>query len=130
MLDNRYDLSLVLANYPADCQPTAATRVISSEGFSGSCIWRLSTERGPLCLRQWPAEHPDRDQLSWIHGVLERVYRAGFHLLPVPIRTDLAGSWVAHNGRLWQLEPWLTGKGTEIRPPGPRVSPLRVTAAI
>ncbi len=131
MLDNRYDLSLILANYPADCHiGSAGIKPVSFGGFSGSHIWQLATQRGLLCLRRWPAEYHDEAHLRWTHGVLARAFEAGFHLIPVPIEARTGGTFIDHDGCFWQLEPWLPGKADDGQPPFRPASAARVGAAM
>jgi Ser/Thr protein kinase RdoA (MazF antagonist) len=110
MPDIHYSLHPVLAVYPANCQPHAVTRVVKSDGFSDSQIWRLETPRGSLCLRKWPLEHPGPIQLRYIHGVLAAVAKAGFTLCPVPVTTTAGDSFVSHDGHFWEIAPWMPGE--------------------
>jgi homoserine kinase type II len=108
VLNNRYDPNAVLGQYPADCRPVEPPEPIAG-GLSGSGIWRLKSLRGPLCLRQWPVEHPGLAQLCWIHSVLASVDKAGFKLLPLPIPGTAGKTFVEHAGHLWELTPWMAG---------------------
>lgn len=130
MLDNRYDLTSVLAAYPANCQPKGPVTPIFTGGFSGSMIWRLESDRGPLCLRRWPQEHPSSAALRRIHGVLFNVAQAGFTLIPLPIATRDNQSFLSHDEHLWELTPWLAGEPDISQPPGVVTSPVRIDAAL
>jgi Ser/Thr protein kinase RdoA (MazF antagonist) len=131
MLDNRYDLSPILANYPADCQiGSSGTEAVSPGGFSGSRIWRLTAGRGRLCLRRWSEGYRDETHLRWMHGVLASALQAGFHLIPVPIETQSGKTFVDHDGCFWQLEPWLPGEADDGPPPFRPASAVRITAAM
>jgi Ser/Thr protein kinase RdoA (MazF antagonist) len=131
MLDNRYDPSLILANYPAERLGfTSATEAVAGGGFSGSRLWRLRTGQGMLCLRRWPAEYSDQSHLKWMHGVLAGVFKAGFRLIPIPLETVTGQSFVLHDGFLWQLEPWLRGEAEDGPPPFRGASAARVVAAM
>ncbi|MDH3718005.1 MAG: phosphotransferase [Planctomycetota bacterium] len=101
----------VLAYYPAACRPQRIEALAQAGGFSGARFWRLETALGPLCLRQWPPDYPDPDQLTFIHQVLKHVRRRGFPLVPVPLATcEGSGQTFIHwHGRLWELTPWLSG---------------------
>jgi Ser/Thr protein kinase RdoA (MazF antagonist) len=107
MLQNRNNLSDVLAKYPMDCQPIGIAAW--SGGFSGSRIWRLETASGPLCLRRWADSHPNSTQLRQIHSVLNAVRATGFELMPVPIEARDQSTFVEHSGWLWELTQWMPG---------------------
>jgi homoserine kinase type II len=80
-------------------------------GLSGARFWRVESPQGPLCLRQWPAEHPTRERLAFIHVVLDFASRNGFDRLPVPIHTLRGETFVEHAGHRWELTAWLPGAG-------------------
>lgn len=108
---NDPSVEIVLAQYDDDCRPRAMEFLGVAGGFSGAAFWRLTTDRGLLCLRRWPipesSDWPDR--LRFIHAVLEHVARRGFALVPVPIRTRHAESWVHREQHDWELSAWLPG---------------------
>ncbi|MEX0820275.1 MAG: aminoglycoside phosphotransferase family protein [Pirellulaceae bacterium] len=80
-------------------------------GFSGAAFWRIATDDDDrLCLRRWPAEHPNRRQLQAIHDALRHVAEGGFAKLPVPFLSRDGQTIVAEAGHLWELAPWLPGK--------------------
>jgi len=99
----------VLRAYAADCQPQAVAFLDSAGGFSGARLWRLTTPRGPLCLRRWPQSHPTKDHLEFIQAVLWHVHQEGFDLAPLPLETLTHAGYVRHEGHLWELTPWLAG---------------------
>jgi Ser/Thr protein kinase RdoA (MazF antagonist) len=106
------DYRTVLAHYPADCQPEQVEFLATAGGFSGALLWKLHTPRGLLGLRRWPQEHPSADRLPQIHSVLHHVSRAGFGLVPAPLPTRSARTFVAHQGHLWELAPWMPGESS------------------
>lgn len=119
----------VLFSYPADCRPRQIESLGSAGGFSGARFWRLETPRGMLCLRRWPGEfpaYPSPEQLSFIHDVLEHVYRRGFTKIPVAIRTLNGRSIVSFAGQLWELAPWMPGSADYL----PERNPRKLTAAV
>jgi homoserine kinase type II len=131
MLDNRYDPSPILANYPAERLGLAARpEAVASGGFSGSRLWKVQSGEGVMCLRRWPAEFADQTQLRWMHGVLAGVFRAGFRAIPVPLETANGQTFVMQGGYLWQLEPWLPGEAENGPPPFRGVPEARVVAAM
>ena len=102
-------LRTVLNAYSGDLQSGAIEPLGAAGGFSGARFWRITARHGSFCLRQWPSEHPSAERLGYIHRLLRHVHDRGFHVVPLPIPTRSAATFVAHGGRLWQLEPWLTG---------------------
>ncbi|MHC4407327.1 MAG: phosphotransferase enzyme family protein [Planctomycetota bacterium] len=104
------DLLNVLAAYPDECRPDRIKPLGSAGGFSGACFWRVDSEAGSLCLRRWPKSHPSVDQLEFIQAVLWHVVREGFHLVPLPLATRSRKGYVAHQGYLWELTPWMRGR--------------------
>lgn len=116
----------VLESYSADYRPGQVELVGGAGGFSGARLWRLETAHGRLCLRRWPREHPTRERLEFIHQVLWHVDRAGFHRIPVPLKTRAGGGCVEQAGHLWELTPWLPGQADYRLAP----SPARLRAAL
>jgi len=96
-----------LRAYDTDCQPSNLESLGNAGGFSGAQFWRLETPRGHLCLRCWPPEHPDRERLQFIHGVLKHVVAECD--VPLPLATSQGDTFVEQAGHFWQLEPWLPG---------------------
>ncbi len=78
-------------------------------GFSGASFWRLTTARGPLCLRRWPAGYPAVDQFQFIQAVLWHVDLEGFQRIPLPLEAADHAGYVTHDGCFWELAPWLPG---------------------
>jgi homoserine kinase type II len=103
------EIDRILKLYPDDCQPQSAEAILSPDSFSGAALWRLSTPRGPLCLRRWPAEHPSPERLQFVQAVLWHVDQEGFHRVPLPLETRHKHGFVRHAGHLWELTPWLPG---------------------
>ncbi|MFV2067239.1 MAG: phosphotransferase enzyme family protein [Pirellulales bacterium] len=108
-MDDRELLETVLSEYSEDPKPGKIEPLGAAGGFSGACFWRIAARHGAFCLRQWPPEHPSAERLGYIHRLLRHVHDRGFHIVPLPIPTRTAATFVAHGGRLWQLEPWLAG---------------------
>jgi Ser/Thr protein kinase RdoA (MazF antagonist) len=112
-------LNSVLDRYPADCQPSQVEALAGAGGFSGARFWRLETPRGRLCLRRWPTEHPTEERLQFIQAVLWHVDQEGFKLTPVPLETLGHAGYVRHDGRLWELTPWMPGRADYQTDPSP-----------
>lgn len=113
----REPVARVLRAYPDSCRAQRVEFLGSAGGFSGARFWRMQTERGPLCLHQWPRGQPTPDRLAWIHAVLYHAYRHGFHQLPVPLPTRRGDTFVADAKTLWDLTPWLPGAADYRRAP-------------
>lgn len=100
-----------------------ATPHPKTQGFSQSKIWqvglaesstvpaRVETTEGPnWCLRSWPIDEPSAPRLRWIHEqVLAVSRRCSFILPPVPLKYQPGTFW-EQDGRLWQVEPWASGR--------------------
>jgi homoserine kinase type II len=104
------DTHPVLAHYPPDCRTADCVSLGSAGGFSGAAIWKLSVPQGALALRRWPPEHPSPRRLAWIHAVAAHAAQRGFGLLPLPITALDGRSFVHHDGRRWELAPWMPGE--------------------
>jgi homoserine kinase type II len=103
------ELAAVLANYPTDCQPTSVVPLGAAGGMSGAQFWRLTTPRGGLALRRWPAEHPAPDRLHFIHAVLKHAAAHKCGVLPLPITARTGETFVSYADHVWELAPWMPG---------------------
>jgi Ser/Thr protein kinase RdoA (MazF antagonist) len=110
----------VLAAYGSDCKPLGVESLSSAGGFSGAKFWRIRAPRGVLCLRRWPREHPDRQQLEFIQAVLWHVHQEGFRLVPLPLETRTHAGYVCEAGQLWELTPWMPGVANYHQTPSAR----------
>lgn len=108
-MDSQSDIQTVLAAYSSQFRPHRIDSLGAAGGFSGARFWRLWTDVGPLCLRQWPRQHPDRQRLEFIHAVLRNVAQRGVNVVPVPVLDRKGRSYVRHAGHFWELAPWLPG---------------------
>lgn len=97
-------------------------------GFSGACLWRITTPAGPLCLRMWPRPHPTEEALRRIHGLLQHARREGMTELPVPLphAIPLHGApdtVLSQHQTLYELTPWMPGQADfHARPSGGRLT--------
>lgn len=129
-MKNTYDIGALLQAYAAEYHPTDVESLEGAGGFSGAQFWKLQTAAGPLCLRCWPADHPDPSRLTFIHRVLQQVAAARAVTVPVPIRSLAGTTFVEFADRLWQLEPWLPGRADfEQRPNSSRLTAAMQTLA-
>jgi homoserine kinase type II len=110
-MDLQDDIRLVLRLYDTSLDPARFVFLGGAGGLSGARFWRLESPEQPLVLRRWPLEQPTPRQLWFIHSVLAHVAARGFTLVPLPLASQQRGTFVFHAGYLWQLEPWLAGRG-------------------
>lgn len=110
----------ILQVYPDDCQPQAAESLRPANSFSGAALWRVTSPKGNLCLRRWPAEHPTPEQLQFVQAVLWHVDQEGFHQIPLPLETRHHHGFIRHAGHLWELTPWLAGEPDYRERPNPQ----------
>ncbi|MDP1560931.1 MAG: phosphotransferase [Pirellulaceae bacterium] len=94
-----------------------------TQGFSQSKIWQvgsaenatgpagIETAVGPKwCLRSWPSDEPGAPRLHWIHQQVSAASsHCSFILPPVPLKHQ-SGTFLEQADRLWQIEPWATGR--------------------
>lgn len=103
-------LDQVLASYPADLCHGDIEPLGNAGGFSGACFWRIHCGGTLYCLRRWPREHPSRNRLSFIHGILQQVADRGVDFVPIPLTTSSKATFVDVEGYLWEVAPWLPGE--------------------
>jgi Ser/Thr protein kinase RdoA (MazF antagonist) len=99
-------------------------------GWSGSRLWRIVDERGwEHCLRRWPAEHPTKERLRWIHSVLLWV-GPQLPVITFPLPTARGESFVEYGGHLWERTGWRSGKADyHVNPTRPRLRAAMQTLA-
>lgn len=107
-IDDR--LQAVLTHYPQIASPRSVEPLGAAGGFSGAQFWRLQTEDGPLCLRRWPPEHPNRERLEFIQAVLWHVHQEGCYFVPLPLESSSNAGYVWHDDHYWEITPWMPGK--------------------
>jgi Ser/Thr protein kinase RdoA (MazF antagonist) len=94
-------------------------------GFSGAQIWRVEGAFPPLCLKAWPRQGADSQQLERMHALMSRARQARLNYVP-EVRTCGNGqSWVKSNNRYWDLTTWMPGKADFHEQP----TPVRLSAA-
>jgi Ser/Thr protein kinase RdoA (MazF antagonist) len=113
------ELQSIFAEYPHVAIATEPMSLANAGGFSGAAFWRVTTSRGDLCLRRWPAQHPTPERLRWIHSVLRHAAEKAIDFLPVPLAMRTGASFVQQDGHLWELAPWLPGKADYHDDPSP-----------
>ncbi|MHB8973916.1 MAG: phosphotransferase [Pirellulaceae bacterium] len=116
----------VVSRYRQGETATPAAYLGAAGGFSGAVLWKIAASDGMWCLRGWPPGAIDPARLTWIHARLSHIARAGYPLVPVAAWTRDEASWVAWDGRLWDLSPWLPGDADFDSNP----TDTRVTAAL
>ncbi len=118
----------ILRLYPDECSPRAIELFAAPLSFSGAGLWRIASQRGPLCLRRWPAGHPSQQRLEFIQAVLWHVDQEGFHDVALPLETRHHHGYVWHEGHFWELAPWLPGTASYRTQPSPRKLEAAMTA--
>src|SRR5688572_19497880 len=100
-MDSARELAPVLEQFLLPGSAYRAEALGNAGGFSGARLWRIAAGERTLCLRRWPAGHPDDTRLRFIHAVLEF---AGMQLEFVPKlqRTTVTGETaIRHGDHLW-----------------------------
>jgi len=112
-----HQIRAIIREYPARYQPVQIEPLGAAGGMSGALFWRIHSASGPLVLRRWPSEHSTAERLQFIHEVLFHTAGREISFLPVPIRTSADRSFVAAEGHLWELAPWMPGAADYERSP-------------
>ena len=121
---NNRALDEILARYSSWVQPRSPLASLGGAGgLSGARLWRYGSASGPLVLRAWPSDGPGREHLERVHHWLFQTAELGF--IPVPIHDQAGRSLQDHEGRLWEITPWLVGTADSAHPP----APVRLRAA-
>ena len=108
----------LLARYPRRVQPLDEPEALGGAGgLSGARLWRYRSEQGPLVLRAWPPHGPGRAHLEQVHRWLLLAGDLGF--IPAPIADRSGRTLQEHDGRFWELTPWMPGAAEAARPPAP-----------
>lgn len=114
------DVSNLLRHYPPWCRPLSAPEPLGNAGgASGARLWRFASARGTLVARAWPSGSIDDRRLATIHGWLAEARHLGF--VPVPIADIHGRTFQGLDGRLWQVEPWMSGSAVRGRPMPPQL---------
>ncbi len=111
------DVQDILAWYPqVRCNPCLTS--IAVRGFSGAKVFRVESDSGPLCLKQWPTARPPSERLRELHRFLKFLHQRGVSEVAVPLESREGLTLVEVEGRLWQLEPWKPGTADFLAQPG------------
>lgn len=102
------DLRSLLSQYPRfDAATVSPER--SQQGFSGACVIRLRLGAHDLCLKGWPRGAIPSDRIRGLHRLTRHVFEHGVLQVAVPEPSRNGATWVEHDGRIWQIEPWMPG---------------------
>ncbi len=111
----------LLAVYPSSWQPRSGLESLGNAGgLSGTRLWRFESGCGRLAIRAWPEVGPSPERLRQIHHWLSLAGPLGFVPLPLPALDGRTFQSLA--GRLWQVEPWMSGASAAR---GPREAQVR-----
>lgn len=103
------DAAAVRLRYPSFCRQGTLTPLGNHGGFSGAALWRIDGLAGGLCLRAWPP-HETWPRLLFRHRLMSEARQRGLSFVPTIFAALDGGTAVEHNGRLWELSEWLTGR--------------------
>ena len=104
--------------FPPDFRPTRTPEPLGNAGgVSGSRLWRIKSATGPLMVRQWPQNGPDRDRLTRMHGWLAQLAVIPEVAAPLADRQGQTFQEVA--GRFWEVTRFLDGQADLARPSTP-----------
>jgi homoserine kinase type II len=76
-------------------------------GFSGAMLWRIESDRGPLCLRAWPPAQMTELRLITIHRWMRH---AALPFVPIIHSLPNRETWCVHFDRMWEVTSWMPGK--------------------
>ena len=95
--------------FPAWARTEAGLRVTGRTlPTRDSTSWVVMSPGGPAVLRRldpdlfFPAAYDVRDDLTWLHGFLDRLSETGFPA-PRPIPALEGRSWIDRHGAIWEL---------------------------
>lgn len=100
----------VLVDFGVDHASAQIDRPGAACGFSGALILCVHHAGQRWCLRRWPQHGLPRRRLTALHHFVQSLSRAGIVEVAVPATSRKGESLVLHQGRLWQLEPWMPGR--------------------
>jgi Ser/Thr protein kinase RdoA (MazF antagonist) len=106
------DISLIrsiLSEYDDRFQLTEPPTATRYRGFSGADIFRLGLQGGEFCLRGWLPNALSEERILGLHRLLQFIEQQGVSQIAVPVESKRGRSLVSHQGRFWQLEPWMPG---------------------
>ena len=83
-------------------------RFNSDDGFSGSLLWKISTNETDYLLRCWPCE-TKRERIAWIHTVQSQIRGSGFLYTPQIFQAENQQTFAHVDGRYWELAAWMPG---------------------
>lgn len=88
----------------------APERLVKTDGFSRSQIWRVPAPQQAFCLRGVLQEDVPRERLAWLQVLLQYAKQHSPNLpLPLPISARDGSGIVAAQGQFWELTPWFSG---------------------
>jgi Ser/Thr protein kinase RdoA (MazF antagonist) len=97
---------LVLAHY--ELSPTVVRFLGNHGGFSGARLWRVQAGEASFCLRAWPPDDPAPDRLRRLHALMAAARADTLAFVPAVLPSG-GTTFIAHDGRLWELTTWLPG---------------------
>jgi Ser/Thr protein kinase RdoA (MazF antagonist) len=122
----KLDLWQICERYPAVCRPDPAQVLQPAQGFSGACIWKITTPSGPFALRCVDTSSVDRPRLAGLHRLVAHVFSSGLTNVAAPVAALDGATFVEAGGLSWQLEAWMPGSADF----SSRPSEIRLQAAL
>ncbi len=98
----------ILANHFPDLGRSLRIHSVGESGFSGAAVFRVLSEAGSFCLKQWPKNHSEQ-RLRELHQLLRHFGERGLAVVPIPLRSIHGHSVLLIDQRMWQLERWMPG---------------------
>lgn len=83
-------------------------RLKTDDGFSGSLLWKISSQESDYLLRCWP-DQTKRERIEWIHQVQSQIRESGFQFTPRLYQSENSQTFVNVDGRFWELASWMPG---------------------
>lgn len=112
------DLGRILQQYPAALGLEPARFSQAAGGFSGARVWKVESPAGPFALRGMDAGVVDVARLAELHRLMAHVHARGLVQAPVALASCGGETFVAVEGVIWQLEPWMPGAADFCQRPG------------
>jgi Ser/Thr protein kinase RdoA (MazF antagonist) len=106
MTDPPFDERL-WSHYPSILRPINDSRHLLL-GFSGSVVWKVATESGPVAVRQLPRTVGPRPPTD--HSNLTRVRLHGWSEVPQPLPNNDGETFTKHADSWWDLCTWQPGE--------------------
>ena len=106
MSDSAFD-ERIWSHYPSILHPTNQSR-LCLHGFSGSVVWKVATNSGPIAVRRFPCRPDDRPPSD--HSSLIRARLHGWMEVPQPLPNNEGQTFTKHDDSWWDVCTWQPGE--------------------